>query len=113
MARRSQNLHCSFCGQSEADVSKLLGGPKVHICGHCVGLCHDILEVEGTPPFANLSDLSDAEILLTLKATKVAAESLHGLLYERVDELHRREVSWATIGNALGISRQAAWERFS
>jgi biotin operon repressor len=25
----------------------------------------------------------------------------------------RCEVSWADIGKALGISRQAAWERFS
>jgi biotin operon repressor len=30
-----------------------------------------------------------------------------------VDELRRREVSWAEIGEALGISRQSAWERFS
>ena len=30
-----------------------------------------------------------------------------------IDELRRRELSWADIGEALGISRQAAWERFS
>lgn len=30
-----------------------------------------------------------------------------------VDELRRREVSWADIGEALGMSRQSAWERFS
>jgi biotin operon repressor len=30
-----------------------------------------------------------------------------------VDELRRREVSWADIGQGLGISRQSAWERFS
>ena len=34
-------------------------------------------------------------------------------LQEEVDTLRQREVSWATIGEALGVSRQAAWERFS
>jgi len=29
-----------------------------------------------------------------------------------VDVLRQREVSWARIGDALGVSRQAAWERF-
>ena len=30
-----------------------------------------------------------------------------------VEELRGREVSWARIGEALGVSRQSAWERFS
>jgi ATP-dependent Clp protease ATP-binding subunit ClpX len=30
-----------------------------------------------------------------------------------VDLLRERGVSWAVIGDALGISRQAAWERFA
>jgi ATP-dependent Clp protease ATP-binding subunit ClpX len=34
-------------------------------------------------------------------------------LQKTVDVLRGREVSWATIGEALGISRQAAWDRFS
>lgn len=113
MARRTRNLRCSFCGQGEDVVSKLLAGPKVHICGDCVGLCNDILEAEGTAPFAKLGGLEDGEILRSLCPTKSAADSLHELLCERVDELRRREVSWALIGKALGVSRQAAWERFS
>ena len=32
---------------------------------------------------------------------------------ETVDVLRAREVSWADIGAALKVSRQAAWERFS
>ena len=113
MARRSKPLHCSFCGQTQDAVNKLLAGPRVHICGHCVGLCNDILDAEGTSPFANLSDLSEQDILVTLKPTGVAAESLHALVRDRVDELRAREVSWARIGKALDVSRQAAWERFS
>jgi ATP-dependent Clp protease ATP-binding subunit ClpX len=30
-----------------------------------------------------------------------------------VDALREREVSWARIGEALGMTRQSAWERFS
>jgi len=29
-----------------------------------------------------------------------------------VDILRGREMSWATIGQALAVSRQAAWKRF-
>ena len=32
---------------------------------------------------------------------------------EQVDVLRKREISWSRIGDALGISRQAAWERFA
>jgi len=34
-------------------------------------------------------------------------------LQQVVDILRSREVSWAQIGAALGISRQSAWERFT
>ncbi|MBN9218764.1 MAG: hypothetical protein J0I79_12490 [Mesorhizobium sp.] len=30
-----------------------------------------------------------------------------------VDTLRSRKVSWARIGDQLGVSRQSAWERFS
>lgn len=30
-----------------------------------------------------------------------------------VEKLRGRSVSWSQIGSALGISRQAAWERFA
>ena len=113
MVARRKVLKCSFCGKSQEEVSKLLAGPKVHICGQCVGACNDILAGEGTPPFAELSDLSDANILGTLAGTTAAADALHEVLRGRIDELRERQVSWAKIGKALGVSRQAAWERFS
>jgi hypothetical protein len=34
-------------------------------------------------------------------------------LQDTVDALREREVSWAVIREALGVSRQAAWDRFS
>ncbi len=46
-----QTLRCSFCGQSEREVRKLVVGPRVSICSDCVDICNEIiadeLELEG------------------------------------------------------------------
>ena len=43
MLKRRQ-LRCSFCGKREAEVSKLVAGPKVYICDACVALASRIME---------------------------------------------------------------------
>jgi ATP-dependent Clp protease ATP-binding subunit ClpX len=40
----SRLTHCSFCGKSNAEVEKVIAGPKVFICNECVDLCKDILK---------------------------------------------------------------------
>lgn len=40
--KRRRSLRCSFCGKTERQVEKLFGGPKVHICDACVGVCNKI-----------------------------------------------------------------------
>ena len=37
-------VRCSFCGKEARDVTKLIAGPKVHICDECVALCREIVE---------------------------------------------------------------------
>ena len=37
---------CSFCGKSHAEVRKLIQGPGVYICDHCIRLCKGILDAE-------------------------------------------------------------------
>lgn len=37
---------CSFCGKSHAEVRKLIAGPGVYICDHCVRLCKNVLDAE-------------------------------------------------------------------
>lgn len=39
-----ENIACSFCGRTEEAVEKLISGPNVYICDHCVKLCSGILE---------------------------------------------------------------------
>lgn len=39
-------LKCAFCGKSQKQVRKLIGGSGVYICNECVELCQEILEEE-------------------------------------------------------------------
>ena len=39
-------LYCSFCGESQHEVRKLIAGPTVFICDECVELCMDIIKEE-------------------------------------------------------------------
>ena len=43
------NHVCSFCGKNEAEVDKVIVAPSgVAICGHCVGMCVEVLENDET-----------------------------------------------------------------
>jgi ClpX C4-type zinc finger protein len=104
-------MRCSFCGKSSDAVEKLVAGPGVYICNECVGLCTQILADEGArdPVVRPVGD-DDPEMLLTQLRQ---AQTIFDLLGPNVQKLRKQNVSWARIGDALGISRQAAWERFS
>lgn len=41
-----QDIHCSFCGKSQADFAKIVAGPGVYICNECVALCQEIIDQE-------------------------------------------------------------------
>lgn len=46
-----RRLACSFCGRGEADVDKLVAGPRVYICDRCVAAATRIMEsTDGAPP---------------------------------------------------------------
>jgi len=114
----SPTLYCSFCGKSQHKVARLIAGPSVFICDECVGLCNNILgQPAGDPaPAVPLEDVAEMEtdrLLRWLKVQGVIFDNARAALQEAVDTLRKREVSWATIGEALGVSRQAAWDRFS
>ncbi len=38
---------CNFCGNSPADCRKLVAGPNVFICEHCILTCCEILKEQG------------------------------------------------------------------
>lgn len=37
-------LYCSFCGNNQHEVRKLIAGPSVYICDKCVDLCIDVVD---------------------------------------------------------------------
>lgn len=107
-----RRLCCSFCGKSDSEVSKLLGGPRVHICDACVGVCNKILEA--TPStFAGWDAMTDDQLLNSLGPAVATVEATRTVLQTQIDMLRKRGISWNAIGSVLGMSRQAAWERFS
>ncbi len=107
-----RRLRCSFCGKSEREVSKLLAGPRVYICDACIGVCNAILEA--TPgTCAGWDAMTDDQLLAALKPAAASVDGTRAVLRTQVELLRERGVSWEAIGGALGISRQAAWERFA
>jgi len=45
-----RRLACSFCGKGEADVAKLVAGPRVFICDQCVNAASQIMGEDSNPP---------------------------------------------------------------
>ena len=60
MTKASPIPTCSFCGRKEADVEKLVSGPNVFICDHCIRLCTGILDKK--PSLHELRVLKPKEI---------------------------------------------------
>jgi hypothetical protein len=50
MGRKRIEARCSFCGKSRDQVQRLVAGPGVFICDHCVALCNEIIEKEPPAP---------------------------------------------------------------
>ena len=112
----TRTLYCSFCFKSQHQVRKLVAGPAaVFICDGCVALCNKW--IAGRPPRPSKAPSSDElpteRLLECLRPIEDTIQGKGGQLQQVVDILRSREVSWAQIGTALGISRQSAWERFT
>ena len=119
-AQSTQRVYrCSFCGKAQTEVKTLIAGPGVFICDECVQLCQAIIVQKQQPatqavPNSLLPDNAPTETLLTtLSGYNGAFERIDAAMQDIVDILRERELSWATIGQALAVSRQAAWKRFS
>ncbi len=112
VSTKQAGLTCSFCGKRESQVARLVGGPTARICDGCIAICNNI--VEATPEqFAGWDTMSNEQLLGSLRPAATAVEASRRHLKSQVGALRRRGASWRAIGGALGISRQAAWERFA
>jgi len=107
--------YCSFCFKSQHEVKMLISGPAgVFICSECVDLCNEYIarRARNTKP-PSPYELPTERLLERLGAIDETLQGKGGQLQSVVAILRSREVSWADIGAALGISRQSAWERFT
>lgn len=108
---------CSFCMKPAEDVNHLIAGPGIFVCDECVDRCAAVLRQ--APPSGESSVvvlwemLSDEEMLQRLPRMVAVADQVETGARAWIDELRRRSVTWSRIGEALGMTRQSAWGRFS
>ena len=119
MAITREGRICSFCGVSGGPGTDLplIGGLGAQVCVGCVddfhALVHDEQKQAAVRGNAPWETMSDTEVLAALPMILASADQNLSFAHEWVDLLRARNVSWAEIGRTLGVSRQAAWERFS
>jgi ClpX C4-type zinc finger len=110
---------CSFCLKPDDDVGTLVAGPGVYICDECVALCAELIRDkprDAAPrPRVRAWELASTmdDVLFMLPKVAAAGAQLTDDLAAWVHRARSLGATWATIGKALGITRQSAWERFS
>jgi ATP-dependent protease Clp ATPase subunit len=104
---------CSFCGKQQDAIAKLIAGPGVYICNECVDLCNHILADELVPRVPGWAERPDDELLSGLARVQTVVSQVEASAHDYVKVLRARGISWTRIGQALGVTKQAAWERYS
>jgi len=119
MAIAREGRICSFCGTAggPGTDAPLIGGLGAQVCVACIdefhAIVHDDARVDDVRATMPWDRMTDAELIATLPRILASAEQNHAFAQEWVDMLRERRISWAEIGRVLGVSRQAAWERFA
>ena len=111
---------CSFCRKSNADVDALVGGIGVFICNECVGVANAVLAKlppsdRKAPDYAGrqMREAETDKLLSLVAGVEPLVKDVNAYQAFSVTLLRERGVSWAQIGQTLGVSRQAAWKRFA
>jgi len=108
---------CSFCGRAGTPDRRLVDGPGISICEHCVGAARNLLDAPAQADGARSlgpawERLSDEELLAQLPEIARLGSHVEEQLRHWVGAARERDISWSRIGAALGITRQTAWGRF-
>jgi ATP-dependent Clp protease ATP-binding subunit ClpX len=106
-------VRCSFCGKPDASIDRMIAGPGVYICNECVGLCNQLLARESVAAFDVLEDKDDEALLASMARLDNSRQQVADAVDAHARLLRARGVPWSRLGEALGISRQSAYQRFS
>ncbi len=98
MRRKEEFLiRCSFCGKSQREAKKLIGGQGAYICDECVRVCYDIIEQETLekkfqsysptylPKPKEIKDFLDKYVISQERAKKILAVAVYNH-YKRIEE---------------------------
>jgi hypothetical protein len=116
MDNNVERKYCSFCGARGKKGMRFGGGLGAMICEGCVEHYHEVFHSTAKTRRAAAApweSMTDAEVLSNLPLIAQTADQVAEFLVEWVELARSRKISWAQIGNAFGVSRQAVWERFS
>ncbi|MGO4257122.1 AsnC family protein [Marmoricola sp. RAF53] len=107
---------CSFCGLIGDKDTRFAGGLGAMMCRDCLDYYHQVFSSEESVEEIRVpvwETMSDTEMLSRLPLISMTSDQVGKFLRDWVALIRARGISWAEIGKALGVSRQAAWERFS
>src|SRR5436305_11700481 len=93
--RANHTRCCSFCGQSQKEVKKLIAAPTVYICDECIGLCNDIIAEEidkeeardqklRIPRPSEIKSILDEYVVGQERAKKILSVAVHNH-YKRIE----------------------------
>lgn len=112
------DVMCSYCLRSRAETGRLVASPLAAICRTCAEGAVTLFESDDTTgdiqgPTAPWAHMDDAALLARLPEVADAGTQVEDHLRVWVTAARERGISWAKIGDALGMTRQSAWERFA
>jgi hypothetical protein len=103
--------------KANTEVTTMVGGPGVYICDGCVSLCNQLIAQKPTGDVPRVApwdrETSLESVLGTLPTIAAAGAQVEENLAQWARKARSLGATWARIGEALNMTRQSAWERFS
>ena len=110
--RNDDQIRCSFCNKSQAQVKKLIAGPNdTYICDECVEVCSEIIEEEmaydendSWTPFSDINLLKPEEIKEFLDDYVIGQDEAKKVLSVAVYNHYKRIMAQRDLGVELNKS---------